>query len=540
MRRGLATAVLAFIIVVVAVTAGVVVAVREDRARQARLAAIDTAEQFVDAWQAGDWDRLADLATDPRAGPAHAEAAASLHVIAGEVELTGVDFETIPDGAVASYAASFSLAGLGDWRYEGAITLLPGEPEWAVDWSPSTLHPELDEGQHLERERRWPARARLLDHSGAELAGPLATVAGGLGEATAEQLEQLGWPYLAGDVIGQSGLQRALEARLAGTPGGVVRTVAGEGELVANLHEFPVTEPGDVRTTLDPRIQDAGRVALEPLGNPAALVAVDVPSGEVRAMVNAPATGFDRALSGRYAPGSTFKVVTTAALLANGLDPAATVGCPGTVSIGGRSFRNAGFAALGQVSFREAFSQSCNTAFVVEADRLPEGALQAAAAQFGFNLEYDVGVPVADSRFPEPADAVEHAAASLGQGRVEATPLHMATVSAAVARGQWIAPRVLADLEPGPVGEPLPAALAAQLGELMRHAVAEGTGTGAQVAGDPIAGKTGTAEFGTGTATHAWFIAFRGDLAVAVLVEGGGFGGAVAAPAAGRFFSALP
>lgn len=542
MRRWLTIAVVAGTAVTLAVTAGLFAAQREQRAREARLAAITTAEEFVAAWDASDWERLDGVVADPQqgAGAAHAEAWGALQVAHAEVTLTDVAFDApAPGEALASYTVALTLAGLGEWDYDSVVGLLPGEPDWAVAWTPQALHPELGDGQRLDRLRTWPDRGQLVDRHGAVLGeGPFTSLAGSIGEATEEQLAQLGVRYQAGDVVGQSGLQRSLESRLAGAPGGEVRVVTGEGEVVTVLHEFAATEPAEVRTTLDPAVQEAGGAALAALGNPSALVAVDVPTGEVRAVVNAPQGGFDRALSGRYPPGSTFKVVTTAALLENGLAPTATVGCPGTTSIGGRSFRNAGFAALGPISFREAFAESCNTAFVGEAERLPDGALEAIARRFGFEVDYDIGVPVAGSRFPEPADPVEHAAAAIGQGRVEATPLHMASVAAAVARGRWESPRLLADTEPQ-VGEALSADVHAQLEDLMRHAVAEGTGTGAQVDGEPVAGKTGTAEFGSGAATHAWFIAYRGDLAVAVLVEGGGFGGAVAAPAAARFFSEL-
>ena len=114
----------------------------------------------------------------------------------------------------------------------------------------------------------------------------------------------------------------------------------------------------------------------------------------------------------------------------------------------------------------------------------------------------------------------------------------MTSVAAGVSSGTWKAPRLVRSAPPGPV-KAIP--VAPTLRELMRLVVTSGTGTAANVAGAPVYGKTGTAEFGTRQPpqTHAWFVGFRSDLAFAVLVEGGGFGGEVAAPLAARFLQLL-
>ena len=128
----------------------------------------------------------------------------------------------------------------------------------------------------------------------------------------------------------------------------------------------------------------------------------------------------------------------------------------------------------------------------------------------------------------------------IGQDRILASPLQMAGVAATVADGRWRAPRLAAG-DPRRAAAPLAPAQATTLRELMRAVVTSGTGTAlASVGGEP-AGKSGTAEYGGGDPppTHAWFIALRGDLALAVLVEGGRAGGTVAAPIAARFFAAL-
>ncbi|MGH3441983.1 MAG: penicillin-binding transpeptidase domain-containing protein, partial [Nitriliruptorales bacterium] len=123
-----------------------------------------------------------------------------------------------------------------------------------------------------------------------------------------------------------------------------------------------------------------------------------------------------------------------------------------------------------------------------------------------------------------------------------ASPLHMASVAAAVAAGRWQQPMLVADQEAAGAGEPLPEV--ETLRELMRLVVTDGTGTAADVDGREVRGKTGTAEFGTPDEegelpTHAWFIGYAGDLAFAVVVEGGGGGGEVAAPIGARFLTAL-
>ena len=250
---------------------------------------------------------------------------------------------------------------------------------------------------------------------------------------------------------------------------------------------------------------------------------------------------FNRALNGRYPPGSTFKVVTTAALLGHGTTPDTAVECPPQATVGGKPFTNFEGEAPGQITFRTAFAQSCNTAFVALAAGLPKPALKSAATSFGFDEPGNDKLPLQSfgGQFPEPSDKAEQAAAAIGQGRVQTSPLHMATVAAAIASGTWKPPRLLTN-DPSPAGHPLDPSVVNTLRDLMAEVVHSGTGVAA-VGAD--GGKTGTAEFGPSgpgktPATHAWFIGFRGSLAFAILVEGGGVGGRVAAPLAAAFLRA--
>ena len=286
---------------------------------------------------------------------------------------------------------------------------------------------------------------------GREHNGPASTrmLLGSVGPVTADDLKELGAPYQTGDQVGHgNGLEAAFERQLAGTPSGEVRLAGKDGEAVKVLHEFAGTDGEAVETTLDPRVQEAAEAALDPVTKPAALVAVQPSSGELVAVVNTPVNGYNRALLGRYPPGSTFKVVTAGALLAGGLRPGDPVDCPKEAKVGGRTFGNFEDEVLGRIPFASAFAHSCNTAFVQQAaKRLDGDELVDAAAQFGFGLDPSPGIPAVTSRVPAPSDRADLAAEAFGQGRVTASPLQMALVAATVAEGRWRQPRLVSEGE---------------------------------------------------------------------------------------------
>jgi cell division protein FtsI/penicillin-binding protein 2 len=396
-----------------------------------------------------------------------------------------------------------------------------------------------------------PKRAQLDRIDGVQLLDDTAQLAptrgfarallGTVGPVTAEQLERLGPAYGPGAQVGQFGLEARYEKRLAGTPTRKVIIRLADGTPDRTLRTRPGTRGHALRTTLDRDVQTAAEAALGDRDSEAALVAIQPSTGDVLAVANRPAdASFDRALGGRYPPGSTFKIVSTTALLRDGLRPGHTVACPPTIEVGGRTFRNFEGEAAGAVPFAQDFAQSCNTAFVSLSGRLPADALHETALDFGLGRPVRPALQVAASQVPPGVDGVERAAAMIGQARILASPLQMAGVAGTVAAGRWRAPRLVAD-DRRDAGAPISAAVLGPLRTLMRSVVTSGTGTAlASVPGEVI-GKTGTAEFGSGDPppTHAWFVAARGDLAVAVLVERGRSGGSVAAPIAARFFQAL-
>jgi cell division protein FtsI/penicillin-binding protein 2 len=371
---------------------------------------------------------------------------------------------------------------------------------------------------------------------------------GAVGPATAEQLKTLGAPYEAGDQVGQSGLQQAYERSLAGTPTIDIQIVDAtitdpKHNVIGVAMHSAGHAPVALQTTIDLHTQQVAEQALAGVTQPAALVAVDA-QGNVRAAVSAPATNqFNRALFGTYPPGSTFKVITTDGLLTAGVTPTTTLACPPTITVDGKSFHNFEQESQPQLSLTRAFALSCNTAFIgATQQHLTAAQLHAAATTFGFDQPLHLGLAVVGGSFPSTGDAVETVADAIGQGKVTASPLQMATVAETVMTGQWHPPMLLPQHSTaGPLPAPLDPNVRTELASMMRGVVTSGTGTAANIPNHVISGKTGTAEFGSGPnpATHAWFIGFDDTLAVAVIVEGGGVGGQVAAPLAAKFFAGL-
>ncbi len=366
---------------------------------------------------------------------------------------------------------------------------------------------------------------------------------GTFGAVTAEVVKESDGRYLAGDRAGLSGLQQQYDSTLAGTPG--VSVVSGKGAVLTGK---PAEDGSDVQTTLDPTVQQAAEKALSGAGSaPAALVAVDVPTGGVLAVANSPTTGYDRALTGRYAPGSAFKVATTYAYLTKKvLTPSTPVPCPPTVVVDGKSFRNYEGESLGTPTFSTDFAQSCNTAFIGQAHQLGASDLRTAAAALGLGAGWadTLGVDgTFDGSVPDNNGATDQAAASIGQGRDEVSPVSLAVMAGSIARGAYLEPRLVV---PDGAADPAPAALdtsaVTTIRALMGLVVTEGTATVMRgTPGGTVHGKTGTAEFGTASPpkTRAWFIGYQGDVAFAVLVEEGASGGSVAAPIAKAFLTDL-
>jgi cell division protein FtsI/penicillin-binding protein 2 len=340
-----------------------------------------------------------------------------------------------------------------------------------------------------------------------------------------------------------TGVRDEAADQLNGVPGWSVLVVDGSGSTVSTLAEQPPQSGSTVAVGMDRGIQAAAEDAVEPVVQQAMLVAVSASTGDLLAVAQNPAADAEGplALTGRYPPGSTFKVVTaTAAMAEDGVNVATEMPCPGTTVIGGRLVPNAGRFDLGTVPLRTAFARSCNTTFAQLAVQLDPGALPSAALQYGLGADYAVpGIVTITGSVPASTDQVLRAENGFGQGQVLASPLGVALAAAAVARGGPVVPELIRDRPTEvlvPATAPDPAALE-QLRSMMRAVVTEGTAT--QLAGlGEVYGKTGTAEFTNDGRAHGWFMGYRGDVALAVLVVDG----ASAAPAvqiAERFLAAI-
>lgn len=362
-------------------------------------------------------------------------------------------------------------------------------------------------------------------------------------------------------VYGASGIEAAQNSILAGTD---------DSLFVRRVVDLLTREPprgGSVSLTLNAKAQRAAYRGLA--GRKGAVAAVDPTTGAILALATSPSYDpnllsshdaaavranykrlsenplkpmLDRALRETYAPGSTFKLVTAAAALDNGMRSdskvynGASLDLPQTSSNlpneNGRPCTSAGRATL-----KDALAFSCNAAFGKVGLDLGADKLAAQARKFGFGSAFTIPMRSAVSQFPSDLDAPHTAQSAIGQFDVKATPLQMAMVAAAVANnGVLMSPYLVQDVRapdlspldvtrPSAIGQAMSPSTAQQLTDMMVNVVEHGTGTNGQISGVRVAGKTGTAQDGN-RRPHAWFVSFapaqNPRVAVAVIIENGG------------------
>ncbi len=431
--------------------------------------------------------------------------------------------------------------------------------------------------------RAYPSNAPTLSH-----------VLGYTGKISADEYaEYKASGYRAVDEIGKSGIERSEETRLRGTPGSLLIEVDSRGrELAVDGRTEPVAGQS-LTLTIDLELQQfvESRVSdvLERLGlSRASVVVMDPRDGSVRAMVSAPtfdsnafSTGidaelyaqlladedfplFNRAVSGEYPPGSTFKPYVAYAALSEGLVNASTsFVSTGGLRIGQWFFPDWKAGGHGVTDVRDAIAWSVNTYFYIigggfdtftglGVERITDG-----ARLFGFGSETGIRLPGEADGFLPSKEWKEEAKnerwyvgdtyhLAIGQGDMLATPLQVAVANATVANGGTrYVPRLVEkageETIPAEVAaEPLDAGAIQIVREGMRKAVTTGSARFLSTLALPVAGKTGTAQASGDVATHAWFEGFGPyddpTLSVVILIENGGEGSSVAVPIARDIF----
>jgi len=372
--------------------------------------------------------------------------------------------------------------------------------------------------------------------------GLAAHVVGTVGPITAQELSSLGPPYGAASVVGQTGLEQEDERQLAGLPGATITVLGPKGSPAGTIARLSPRPGTAVRTTISPPVQRAAEAALSGMRKDAALVAVTASTGAILAAVSVPGSSeFDQALGGAFPPGSSFKVITSTALIEHGLTPASPAVCPPTITVDGEVFHNAeGTAPVSDLL--HAFAESCNTAFIgLATRRLTAPELPEAAALYRIGTIPQIGLPAFGGSVPQPADLADLAATAIGQGRVLVSPLAMAEVAAAADTGT-VHGASLVDGTPGEqaAASQLPGAVVTDLHEMMAQVVATGTAANQGLPAGTYA-KTGTAQYGHGNPlpTDAWLIGFNGNIAFAMVVADGGEGGPTDGPLIAKFLDLL-
>ncbi|MGB3707480.1 penicillin-binding transpeptidase domain-containing protein [Gordonia sp. (in: high G+C Gram-positive bacteria)] len=304
-------------------------------------------------------------------------------------------------------------------------------------------------------------------------------------------------------------------------------SVLNPNAVVADVVADEAGKPSPaVLLSLSRTVQDAAQRAVNAVaGKQAMLVALQASTGKILAVAQNRDADRDGliAASGQYPPGSTFKIVTSAAAFhENMVNPDSTVPCPGEIEIGPRTIPNYDGFSLGPVPLRTAFAQSCNTSFADLASRMGPTDLTHAAAAMGLGAQYDVpGLTVKSGSVPVEPELVARSEDGFGQGKVLASPLGMALVAAAAQSGKAQIPTLIVGRKTTVTGPhaTLSDDVYQRLRPMMRAVVTEGTATSIAGAGE-VFGKTGEAEFAGGS--HAWFAGYRGDIAFATLIVAGG------------------
>jgi cell division protein FtsI/penicillin-binding protein 2 len=327
----------------------------------------------------------------------------------------------------------------------------------------------------------------------------------------------------APDIVSQ--VKKAVVDDLDGDAGWRVVSVNQNGADVGVLNEVQGAPAPSVTISLDRSVQLAAQGAVNTTGKKAMIVVIKPSTGEILAVAQNAAADSEGPLAttGLYPPGSTFKIITAGAAIDRDMaTPNTLLACPGVMDIGHRTIPNYGGFDLGTVPMSRAFASSCNTTFAELASRMPPRALTMAASQYGIGPDYQIkGIDTVSGSVPPTVNLAERTEDGFGQGKVLVSPFGMALAAATVAAGKTPVPQLIEGRQTVITGDsaPISPKMLDGLRPMMRLVVTNGTAKDLDGSGD-VRGKTGEAEFNGGS--HAWFAGYRGDMAFAALIVGGG------------------
>ena len=479
---------------------------------------------FLHAWQAGDLAQAARYTDHPSA----AEAALvtyrkylHLRKLTGTVH-SGTAVSASRRRASAGYAINATVATSdgakapsGTWSYHASLVAYQkrNAQVWYIAWAPDVLAPNLTSSTHLAAVQVAPEVAVVNDASGQDIAS-----------------------YQDAGLTTIANLLKRKAPPGQGTPGLSVEIQTASGQAVQNS-QAAVIAPGTVpslATTIDAKAEAAARTAVV-MHPSSSMVAIQPSTGNIVALANN-AGDNDFALTAQVAPGSTMKVITSAALISSGVVSASSaVGCPAAYTVQGTTYHNDNNESEpASTPFVTDFAQSCNNAFSTQWQHLSGGGLTRTAKEyFGLNQDWNIGITgVSDSYFHAPANASgsELAQEAFGQGQLTAAPLATASVAATVDTGTFKQPILLTGTSQV-TATALPASTDAQLKQMMRAVVTSGTAASIGF-GSGVYAKTGTADIQGQQQPNSWLIAFdpAKDIAVACLVVNAGHGAQFAGP----------
>jgi hypothetical protein len=488
---------------------------------------------FLTAWEKGKLAVAANL-TDQ-----HATAKGALAAYAKDVNLGKIAFaldsvtsaagstadqprETVAFSVTASVAAGPGAAALrGNWDYHSSVVVYQEAKSsiWFVAWRPDVVAPNLTAATHVAAVQVAPMVSMVGDANGGNL-----TSFGDVGLSNIANLLMKAAP----PGQGKPGLNVEVQ-NAAGKP------VKGSQAVILGPENIQ-----SLNTTIEPTAEHAARAAVA-MHKQSSMVVIQPSTGKILAIANN--DGFnDFALTARVAPGSTMKVITSAALFNAGvLTPSTPVDCPKAYTVTGITYHNdQGESEPAGTPFTTDFAQSCNNAFTQQWPHLAGALASTAKEYFGLDQDWQIGITgVSNSYFNAPASASgsELAQEAFGQGDLTASPIAMASVAATVGTGSFEQPYLV----PGTkqvTATPLPQTTDTYLKEMMREVVTTGTAAGLGFGPNVIA-KTGTADIQKQEKPNSWLIAYDSakDIAVGCLVLDAGYGAQYAGPEVQAFLS---